>query len=305
MNPYHLAIETLLKNNINELPVKTADVETILNLKGWKLIAYDLSDVNSLEKLQAFDVLEHAKQYKAFSYKINDLKIVFYRIDLSANARAFALAHELGHICFAHFSDTGILGKHTDDAYNESQEIEADHFARSFLAPICILKKLHATAPDDIERYTMLDFNEAELQAGACKLHKNFSEKERHLIGNFKMFLDHHTEKHKIKAVILFSTIVVFCISVGFIGYVQNQQKNDIHVWEPHASTSFTFAPGGNVTLINGSEYGLNMPVYCVKSKTEVFHKKGCSYIAGKTDLSEMAMQSAVAAGLRPCSRCF
>lgn len=61
----------------------------------------------------------------------------------------------------------------------------------------------------------------------------------------------------------------------------------------------------GNTVSVYGTSYSANMTVYKAKSSTSVFHLPGCSFIAGKNDLSTMSIKTALDVGMHGCTRCF
>ena len=196
MDVNHFATDVLLESGINRFPITPHDIEKILKDCGWKVFKYDLENENDVTKLKNWGVLETTKLYKAFSLKKNNIQIVFYHAGMSVHESAYALAHELGHIKYGHFSETGILGHHSDNTYDKVPELEAEEFARAFLAPYCILKKLHATSVDDITKYTTLEIPHAKIRAGEIKINNHKLKPEEYkLINNFGNYIKEHSQK--------------------------------------------------------------------------------------------------------------
>lgn len=141
----YYAVKELLENGVNSLPVTTEQLEDIITSKGFKIICYDVSCKEHSDILDSLGVLQLADRTKAFTYISKQEKIVFIKIGVSANEKRLLLAHELGHIAMGHISDNGVIGYQPGGLIDEAQEDEANAFALEFLAPVCVLKKLHIT----------------------------------------------------------------------------------------------------------------------------------------------------------------
>lgn len=308
MTSYYYSVKTLLENNINKLPIVAKDIELILLRDGWEVMYYDLNDSQSLKILERLNVLEDAKKRDGFSLKIDDVKIVFIRRTLSTGNKIFVLAHELGHIRMAHFSDTGILGKSAGYVYDDAQEIDANGFARYFLSPPRVLKRLNVKNTDDIKRYTLLNDDMAKIQAVECKEIKGeLTNDEYRLLSNFSSYIDSQTLQRKTKRQIAgilsgsAAICVALCVITLNIALSMNIEPDETYLHDPIA----TPATIGDQAEVSGKHYSLDFPVYRVTSGTEVFHKAGCSYISKSKDLIETTINEALEDGLRPCSRCF
>lgn len=319
MTSYYYAVKALLDNNIHSLPI-TADVlEEILSKRGWSFIPFDLQNEDSIKELTELNVIEYAHKFKCFSYKKYGYKIVFYERDLSATEKTFGFAHELGHDYVGHYSDTGILGHHSDMSLDIPQENEANEFARYFLAPPRILKKLHIKNTEDVKRYTLLNSDLAKVQVTECKETKGEpTNEESCLLLNFNSYIDSQTIRRRMKrwTAGIIVTAVAVCIAAcvftfNFATRQSTVNNGPVHTSSTTIQSKTTPAPAaipiikGNSISIRGTEYSLNTPVYRVKSKTEVFHKADCSYVVGKDNLTEMTIQTATDSGLRACTRCF
>lgn len=329
MASYYYAVKALLDNNIDTLPITAETVQKILKKRGWHFVTFDLRDEDSANELSALGVLDYAKKYPCFSMKRGGKKVVFYERDLSAGEKTFGFAHELGHDYAGHYSDTGILGHHSDMSIDIPQENDANEFARYFLAPPRILKKLHIKNAEDVKRYTLLNSDLAKVQVTECKETRGEPTKEEsYLLLNFNSYIDSQTIRRRMKkrtAGIITAAVAVCiaaCVATFFFATRQiadNNEPVNVNTAAPtvtpivSATNQPTTAPtpavtpivDGDTMSIRGAEYSINTPVYRVKSKTEVFHKADCSYVAGKDNLTEMTIKSAMDSGLRACTRCF
>ena len=308
MTSYYYAVKALLDNNIHSLPI-TADVlEEILKARGWNFVSFNLQNSESAKELERLGVLEYAQKFECFSYKQHGYKIVFYKQGMSSFEKTFAFAHELGHDCSGHFSDTGVLGHHKDMSIDFLQEQDANAFARFFLAPPRVLKKLHIKTAEDIKRYTLLNDELSKVQAIDCRgIKGELTQEESILLSNFNGYIESQTIRSKTKKKIIGITVgaIIICAvacAITFNATVRFVQGGkDLPVSQPTAAPVIE----GDGVVIKGVKYRLDMPVYRAASNTDVFHKEGCSYIADKNNLTETTIQTAIDAGFQPCTRCF
>nr|DAZ26028.1 MAG TPA: IrrE protein [Caudoviricetes sp.] len=212
----YYAVCTLLLSHIQSLPASQIDVEKILYTDGWEIITYNISDNNNIDILQKINVWEIAKKRKGFTYKKGKIKLVFISSELSAYERLIILVHELAHIKLKHFSDTGILGYHTDnDDLNISQETEANDFILAFLAPSCILKKCGITDCDTIVTSTALDRRRAEHVTGIIhNTPRTLTLDEQALCRQFRKFIINHRITHYTS---IYAVVACFLISIILI----------------------------------------------------------------------------------------
>lgn len=301
MATYYYAIKTLLANRINELPITSKKLEGILRDIDWEVIYYDLKSDDSICILKKADILEYAQMHNGLSLKREDLQCVFVNNNLSTEDKTFVLAHELGHITMAHFSDTGILGKHKNSMYDDQQEIEANEFARHLLAPECILKSVKLKSLEDIEKATLLKNDTSKIHyADFCRYKSKLTTDERQLIGNFKNYIDKNKKKSNKKTVIeaVASAVLVgtLLLSGRLFAANPNQPLHSI------SNVSEANKPI-NSQIIDVEDKSLT--VY--KAKTgKVYHKtENCSYIKGHDGILSLPIGKAQEIGLKPCSRCF
>lgn len=201
MYGYFYATQALAEHKLYKLPITAIEIDAILKDLGWKVKAFDLRNKNNVEILKKLGLLNYAYEYKAFTYYLapNQVNAVFYNISLSAEQKAAALSHELGHIKCCHFSNTGILGLHTNKIYDDVQEIEANEFSRNFLAHPLILKKMNLSSINDVCRITLIDKTSAKIQLFDSFNTSNFlTTEEKRLIYNMENFID----EYKIRNVI-------------------------------------------------------------------------------------------------------
>ena len=99
----------------------------IIEDQGYEIIEYSLGEKNNI--LSSLNLEDYAQGCKAFSYNGNGLKFVFIRDDTSADDKAYALSHELGHIICGHMS------KSITSPLDVEEEREANEFAHYILHP--------------------------------------------------------------------------------------------------------------------------------------------------------------------------
>lgn len=323
MTSYHYAVKTLVGNRVNSLPVTGELLKEMLGRLNWEIVFFDLDDEASTRLLRELSILEFAEKYKAFSLQKDEFRIVFVKKGLATDTTNYLLAHELGHIVMGHFSDTGILEKHNGCTYDEQQESDADEFARNILAPICILKKMHIKSIDELEQYTSLK-NEA-LKAHYTE-YKNYravlDESEHTLIGNFNNYIKNHTRPNK-KKKLLITTLSVFLVlffSVATYRAVTYSNKNStgdsIPTLIQQPITQEKSVDGENnqninkiettdqKITINGIDYNKNLPVFKTQTGSKI-HKENCKHIVGRSGVTQITLESAIAAGIEPCKDCF
>ena len=81
---------------------------------------------------------------------------------ISREKRLAVLLHELGHVLCGHCRRMGPVVGYGGDG-DTAQEEEANAFARSVLAPVCYLAKLHVQSPEDIQAVTGVGDEDAKL----------------------------------------------------------------------------------------------------------------------------------------------
>ena len=306
------------------MPITSNDLEEILKKENWEIVYYDLSSGESVDLLKNFKVFDYAQNHDGFSLKSNSLQIVFIRNKLSSKNNTFILAHELGHIKAGHFSDTGILGKHSNLIYDDQQEAEANAFARHLLAPECILKQIGLKTVDEVESHTLLEGDVLKTHYTDYKMYKKkTTSEEEMLIGNFTNYIKEHAKKYKAKNVIIFSMVVILACIFG-IGIYSLINKSNIGL-----DNEKSLIPGvvleSNITpdittqdiiqkpitvhetqkkiKINGNEYSTDMTVYKTKTGTK-FHKEDCKHLVNRNGVSAIILKNAVAV-LQACDDCF
>lgn len=184
-------------------------------------------------------------------------------IDESSKYWQFYMFHELAH---------HILEHETDGA---EQEQEANLLACCLIAPPDKLPTYLKSATD-LACFANIPIGRAEEYWR--NLHpykgKNFS--------------------HKFKIACTIAVVSIVCLTVGIALHASNLplgQKTDILAQSTAAPTENpqnTYSITSGSVSINGTEYPLSMAVCRVKSDTEVFHKKDCSFVSGKTDLTRV-----------------
>ena len=319
MASYFYAVKTLLENRINELPLTSKTLEEMITREGWKIVYFNLNTQESVETLERLDILEYAEEHSGFSFKKGKAQIVFMQKGLSSENTTFILAHELGHIKSGHFSDTGILGKHSDARYDDQQEIEANSYARHLLAPECILKQIHIKTLDELESHTLLKGDVLKAQYAEYKTRKNKpTAEEKLLIGNFNNYIHAHARNSKIRHLTI-ACAAATLITVFGIGIYNSFHNDDISVLSNVAiidtaqseqtvftkpdETTDTTSDIDNTITINHTTYNTNMTVYKAKTGTK-FHKQDCRHIKNRQGVSTFSIEQAITF-LSPCSDCF
>ncbi len=183
----YYAIQTLLKHGIAELPITAARITAILKEYGYEVIIYDLNNRKHIQLLTNIGVNGIANQTKAFTYKAQNQKIVFIRIDVSNNEKRLLLAHELGHIVMNHISNDNVLGYKPGGLLDDGQEDEANAFALEFLAPTCVLAKKHLRTAEDVEMVTLLDEKRSKAVIDEVKKRRKITNYELELCKRFKL----------------------------------------------------------------------------------------------------------------------
>ena len=220
MTSYFYAIKTLIEHRINELPLTSKTLEEMIIKEGWKIAYFNLNAKESLEMLEKLNILEYAQKYNGFSLKKDRFQSVFLKSNLSSANTAFVLAHELGHIKIGHFSNSGVLGKHSDTGCDDQQEAEANAFARHLLAPECILKKIHVETINDLESHTLLKGDVLKAHYTDYKFcKKGTTPEEDILIGNFTNYIKKHRKRDKLKRLFIRFLIPILVFIFILISY--------------------------------------------------------------------------------------
>ena len=107
------------------------DLVGIVNTLGFEIIDYsrDEEDEDIRALIRELGISELTKTSRAFTYRKQDVKLLFLEDSMSADEKRYAIAHELGHIILGHMnSGTGFSADMED-------EFEANEFAHYLLHP--------------------------------------------------------------------------------------------------------------------------------------------------------------------------
>ena len=233
--------------------------------------------------LESLGVYDLAIRVRGLSVKSKNNFCVCYRSDISRYEQRITLAHELGHIKLGHFSDTGILGYHSDGLLNESQENEANAFVLNFLAPPCIMRKSHIYTHKQIEKNALLDPRLCDNIRINIRRNGKLTLQEIRLCNQFKGFVH-----QKLQADILKYTGIAAASILLIAG---------LFIWlQPFSSTE-------NMTP-TASAIPETYQVMVTPSG-EKYHKPGCIYVRDKANTQELSMQEAERLNYEPCDVCF
>ncbi len=159
------AWKCLIETKVNSLPINLKDVFSYYNIN---LKAF----INSSD--EAF--IKNNIVYFNKSYNIKRVR--------------FTLAHELGHILLKHENLT-----HTVHTYNNTEEYQANIFARGLLMPAIVLKELNCIEAQDIADICIVSLQAAEYRSQRLKeliQRDKFytSPLEQQVYNNFKSFVN-------------------------------------------------------------------------------------------------------------------
>lgn len=283
------AVQLLISNNISRLPITTQTIEQILTSKGWTIITYDIQNNSHVELTKKIGVYDIAKKEKAFTYYNTDnKKIVFIRTGLSNNNRRLLLAHELGHIELSHLSEFAVLGYKPFGLIDDEQEDEANEFALEFLAPICVLSKLHMTNIKTISSVTLLDTKQSRLVYDAVKNHKKYTEYELQLCNQFSVTKKEKNLKirYAVTAIITALILVTATITAKYKSQENIEQTQVIQKATPTSEPQI-----------------MDIDVVVTKSGQK-YHTLECKHIKDKSNLVHMTINESIQAGYQPCEDC-
>ena len=102
-------------------------VASYLKTQGYAVVFYEHDKNNEL--IDKYNLSEYSKTVDAFTFRKNDLKIVFINANISSEDKLFLLLHETGHIILEHLSEDKLISN------SRLQDIEADAFAHTVLNP--------------------------------------------------------------------------------------------------------------------------------------------------------------------------
>lgn len=297
----HFAIRTLLKSEIDRLPIISLDIKKHLKSKGWGFVAFNLDDEKSIALLNRYGLLKFANNHSGFSFMRDNIKLIFYRHDLSEEEKIQVFAHELGHIELEHFSKIGVLGYTPDGILNNAQENEANDFALEFQAPSCILKKAQFKTLDELHKNTLLNGCLLKQVYANIYSEESISTDEELLISKFKGYLLLHEkvhEKDKRKPVFgyVIPTVIIITVTTILLSNIPKQTKQENIKPLPEIKT-FT-----QVETSAPQTQRENLVI--ITSSGKKYHKPTCMYVKDKTNTVSLSIEEAINMGYESCEVC-
>lgn len=125
-------VEFIEGQNIINYPLTSEKLKKIILRNGWKLLPYGQYD-------DSYNI--SADGFTTIDYETNEF-IIHYNDSIIEERKCFTLGHEIGHIIMNHHIEykKDILCNNED--VKNKLEKEANCFARNFLSPSIIIKKL-------------------------------------------------------------------------------------------------------------------------------------------------------------------
>jgi len=169
----NLAWEFLLREKVNELPLKVSDICAKL---GIALKSYRSTDGNC-----------------GFCNIVDGTPYIFVDSGCERFIRRFTAAHELGHILLGHVGEFMQLND-LRSGYTRDHERAADAFAMRLLAPACVLWGCGVSSASEIAKLCDLSLYTAELRMSRMKIlyERNkflVSENEKEVYEQFHTFI--------------------------------------------------------------------------------------------------------------------
>ena len=152
----NMSWEVLIKCGIDRLPI---DLWKISKQYDLRMHAYSQSPIIQF-------LIEDVAQGEGFIAVIGDRKEIFIndRID-NRNRRRFTMAHELGHGILNHDISRIHYRNSEIDSQTDTQELEANVFARDVLMPATVLAALDIHTPEEIMALCEVSRQSAEIRA--------------------------------------------------------------------------------------------------------------------------------------------
>ena len=122
-------VKAAIKSRNSDLKNKI-DLETIKNVlrsKGCAVLFYDPDEGNRI--LCEYKLEEYARAVEAFTFKKDEMRIVFVRSKVSCEDKLYLLLHEVGHVILRHAEKSALISN------SRLQDFEADTFAYTVLNP--------------------------------------------------------------------------------------------------------------------------------------------------------------------------
>lgn len=295
------AYKFIKDNGIDTLPVMLEDLFVIAKRNNWHIGSYNKTvELRKELSLHGIDTDKYVHTKDAFAVLYDDEYMIFYKDSLDIDYKVFVILHEFAHIVLKH-TYHGILGKASDEERTNTQEAEANAFAREICAPLPVLHKCHFQSEKAIERFGLLKGRYAEEQFLILNKMGDdycFSDIERDIYRIFKSFVQHvklFRMRGLVKRYIPVSVIAVMISMLIMLPFIL---KDDA----PVSSEPLPYQQ--TVQESDSSSVPLSKTVYVTRTG-EKYHVEGCQYIEGKDDLRDMSAEEAEQAGYEPCSVCI
>lgn len=324
------AWDFLIKHRIRELPI---DCLCMCEIDaGFTLSSYS----DSTDFIEASGYKEYAEKHNAFSTEYKGKKLIFYNEKMPYSIRNFVIAHEIGHIVLRHAANSnGILGYDDNGNTKGGQEEEADAFAYAFLAPSPVFKELNVSEAQAVSKLSGLslkyadkateeiiksaDINYSGIEIELIDLFKDYINKQRSLCpyntGSVTTLDKKAVQSIKVPYILLTLSSITIIIMAVFIYSVLQDVSNQTVMPQQTATVDAAIKPENaqippiqeEKTAENGKPFdgvlNENTLVYVTKSGDK-YHLPDCSYITGKSDLTEYTKAEAEEKGYSLCSRC-
>ncbi len=153
----HNANQCRIDYRITELPLRLSTVTGLVQQMGGEVKTY-LQAEEEIKRRNIKSIME-AKPNGGFSVINKKGRFTIYIADsLDENRKIFIIAHEIGHYCCGHLA---VLPLGMSDSLDDAQEIEANDFARTFMAPPYFLYRTKCSSIEKIQQRTLLDLDNA------------------------------------------------------------------------------------------------------------------------------------------------
>ena len=178
--------KVLIECGINSLPV---DLNLIARHFDIEIIRYSQCGFLQLFKPDAVSG-------DGFITQVNGKKVIFVNDKIKTRGRRrFTVGHELGHGLLEHPLDNIITRNNEVDSPDDPMEMQANVFARSLLAPACVLDALGVTTTQEIMKICDISKVSAEIRLERLNLLRErgvflTSDLEKQVFKQFKPFIE-------------------------------------------------------------------------------------------------------------------
>lgn len=324
------AWDFLIRHRLRELPIDCLQLNEID--AGLKIKSYS----DSIKFISSLKLTEYAEKHNGFTIEYDKKVIILYNEKMPYSIRNFVIAHEIGHVILGHATNkNGILGYDDDGNTKEGQEEEADAFAYAFLAPSPVFKELNVSEAQAVAKLSGLslkyadkateeivksaDINYSGIEIELIDLFKDYINKQRSLCpyntGSVTAQDKKAVQSIKVPYILLTLSSITIIIMAVFIYSVLQDVSNQTVMPQQTATVDAAIKPENaqippmqeEKPTENGKPFdgvlNENTLVYVTKSGDK-YHLPDCSYITGKSDLTEYTKAEAEEKGYSLCSRC-